>query len=351
MTDLPPETRSLWDEALARALAAAKDNLELSIQGARLRFSHLTRELWPGVTKTDLCRYLLYIASPLLPHLQGRPLTAIRFPGGITGEQIFQKNWRRRPPAFVRTAAAPANKPSGKLASLTVENTATLLWLAQLDVLELHPWLSRLEPTPDGGDPFDSPDIIVFDLDPFVPTDDQPLRAKPPLNPAGFAKTVRVAQALREVLQSSGLTPYVKTSGKTGLHVYVPIQRRYRFETTRALAKAIGERLARELPEDVTTAHAIPERWGKVLIDYSQNGKGKNQVAPYSPRATKQATVSMPVHWDELAQVYPTDFTIPAIMAGLRDREDPWQDFFSHRSQLEAAVATFRATAQVSEAN
>lgn len=321
-----------------------KQRLDLPLGGTVLRITHLEKALWPegpdhpSLTKGALCRYFVQVAPALVPQLRGRPLTGIRFPKGIAGERIFQKNWRRSIPPFVQRVAAPVEKPGGVLASITVENVATLLWLAQWDFLELHPWLTRLDPVPNNGDPFNHPDILVFDLDPFIPVTDDPLRAKPPLNPAGFAKTVRVAQALREFLHPLGLMPYVKTSGKTGLHVYVPIERRYSFEITRALAEAIGERLARDLPDDVTMAHAIAERRGKVLVDYSQNGKGKIQVAPYSPRATPQATVSMPVTWEELDHIYPTDFTLPTVAARLHEHGNPWHDFFASAGRLERAL-------------
>jgi bifunctional non-homologous end joining protein LigD len=277
------------------------------------------------------------MAPASLPHLRGRPLTAVSFPNGLAGLRIYQKNWKN-PPDFASRIAAPADKPGGLLESIAVDNLATLLWLAQMNVLEFHPWVSRAEPIGASPDQFNYPDILVFDLDPFVPIDDGPLTAKPPLNRAGFAKATKVALALRGLLRSVGLEPFVKTSGKTGLHVYAPIERRYPFELTRALAEAVGRRLMDEHPDDVTLEHAIVNRRGKILVDYGQNGKGKNQVAPYSPRATELATVSMPVRWDDIPHVYPADFTVPGFLTRPSDFDDPWREFFDRPGRLEQAM-------------
>jgi bifunctional non-homologous end joining protein LigD len=341
-------------QALLRSVTTGKTGpVDVSVDGQTLRITSPDKVLWPAhgdvpaVTKGGLIAYLAAMAPLALPHLRGRPLTAIRFQAGITGPRIYQKNWEKLP-EFVPRLVAPADKPGGVLDSIAVDNLATLLWLAQMNVLELHPWLSRAEPVAVSDDRFNYPDMLVFDLDPFVPVDDAPLTAKPPLNRAGFAKATRVALALRDLLVENGLEPHVKTSGKTGIHVYAPIERRYPFELTRALAEAVGNHLMAEHPDDVTLAHAIPDRRGKILVDYGQNGKGKNQVAPYSPRATEQATVSMPVTWDDLPHIYPTDFTIPGLSSRAPDISDPWGDFFSRPGRLEQALKTFGLGTQTS---
>jgi bifunctional non-homologous end joining protein LigD len=182
------------------------------------------------------------------------------------------------------------------------------------------------------------PDFLVLDLDPYVYSGKEATGAEPELHRAGFERTREVAFWLKEMLDDLKLASFVKTTGKTGLHIYVPIHRRLHFDQTHAVAERLMKRLEREHPDDVTTAWAVSERRGKVFADYNMNARSKSLAAPYSPRVLPWAAVSMPVRWDELASVFPTDFTILTAPARLRKVGDLWAGIFDAKRDLSGAL-------------
>ena len=345
-------------EVLAQ-LGQAVDNMLLAVGKDVVPVSNLDKPLWPGtrgraVTKRDLLRYLARVSPYLLPHMQGRPAFVTRFPHGITGESFYQKVWDDRPP-FVDTVRIWSKEHGKARDYLLVANLATLLWLGQLAGLELHLPMSRVTGGSDGqrlGTTFDAseaaldrsrlnyPDFLVVDLDAYLYSGREQAGAEPELHRRGFSRVRRVAFELRRVADALGLAAYVKTSGRTGLHCYLPIRRRFTFDEVREMAEAIGQFLVGLHPDDVTLAWAVRERAGKVFVDYNQNVRGKSLAAPFSPRRHPLATVSMPVTWDELDRIYPTDFTIRTVPDLLDEQGDPWADILSAKADLEGIFAS-----------
>ena len=294
----------------------------------------------------------------MLPHLADRPLTMIRMPEGINGQRFFQKHWRERRPEFVESVTVFSEHNNERQDYLLCNNLPTLLWLAQSGTLEFHVWHSRAKPGPDS--PVKStdyasslealqrsilnyPDYIVFDIDPYIYSGKEAKGAEPELNTVAFEKGKQVAFWLRDLLQSMGLNSIVKTSGKTGLHVFVPIQRTIDFDTARQVSEAIGRHLMRQHPEDITMEWSVPKRTGKIFMDYNMNVRGKTLNVAYSPRGAPGAPVSMPLTWEELAGAHPLDFRITNAAQRLAQTGDRWRDALSGKQSLERALERAKA--------
>ena len=191
----------------------------------------------------DLLVYLAKVSPYLLPHLKDRPLTMSRYPDGIAGEHFYQKHWDHPIPGFVRKVSISEEKGTSR-EYLLCDNLATLIWLGQLTNIELHTWFSRTVTPPDMDrkltdidEILDFPDFIVFDLDPYVYSGKEAKGAEPELHREGFAGTVEAARWLKEILDELSLNAYLKTSGKTGLHIYVPILRNIDYKAVRSAAE------------------------------------------------------------------------------------------------------------------
>jgi bifunctional non-homologous end joining protein LigD len=248
----------------------------VDIEGRGLRLTNLDKVLWPatGFTKAELIDYYVSIAPVLLPHLAGRPLTLRRFPDGIGGINWHQNECQGEPAWFpVYETTGRGGRP---LRFCMVDGLPALVWLANKAVVELHPFLWRVEAPR-------RPMQIVFDLDPGAP--------------AGLVESARVALALRAALEDLGLTPYVKTSGSLGLHVHAPLPEP---AETKSAARTIAERLAAERPAEIVAEMRRSARPGKVYVDWLQNDPGRQTVAPYSLRGVELPLVATPVRWEEV---------------------------------------------------
>jgi bifunctional non-homologous end joining protein LigD len=256
------------------------DARELELEGHRVKVSNWSKGLWPsGATKGDLVDYYVRIAPTLLPHLEGRPLTLKRYPGGVGGQFFYEKQSPRHRPAWVATA--PVRTGTKTIDFTLAQDTATLAWLANLAAVELHPSLARV---PD----VQRPTMLVFDLDPGPPAD--------------IVSCCEVGLVLRGLFDQLGLLCVAKTSGSKGLQVYVPLnQPDVTYEQTKPLARAIAELLESQLPGLIVSRQTKALRPGKVLVDWSQNDEHKTTVSVYSVRARERPTVSTPVGWDEVA--------------------------------------------------
>ena len=182
------------------------------------------------------------------------------------------------------------------------------------------------------------PDYVLFDIDPYIYSGKEAPGDEPELNTRAFEKGKEVAFHVRELLNGMGLEPIVKTSGKTGLHVFLPIKRTLDFDAARQVSEFVGKHLARLYPNDVTVEWSIPKRTGKIFMDYNMNVRGKTLNVAYSPRGVAGAPVSMPLTWDELAKAHPLDFRItnaPERLAGIGDR---WADALEKKQSLEKAL-------------
>jgi bifunctional non-homologous end joining protein LigD len=266
------------------------DNL-VEVDGRELKLTNLDKVLYPetGFSKGEMVDYYAKVAPAIVPHLQGRALTLRRFPEGVddTDAAFFEKRCPKHRPEWVKTAAVEAGPHAGIIDFCVCEDRATLVWMAQLAAIELHPSLS-LAPAPD------RPTVLAFDLDPGPP--------------AEILSCCRVALRLRELFAHFGLECFPKTSGSKGLQVYAPLnidEVTYEAEGedgegTKPLARAIAQLLEKQTPDLVVSKMKKVERKGKVFVDWSQNHRRKTTIAVYSLRARERPTVSTPVTWEEV---------------------------------------------------
>lgn len=253
----------------------------IEIEGRQLRVSNLDKPLFPGgFTKAQVIDYYARIAPVMLPHLAGRPLTLKRYPNGTAAGFFYEKNCPRHRPAWVRTVSVPSRRGSDKLINYCLAgDLATLVWLANLATIELHPLLAR---EPD----VERPTVLVFDLDPGAPAD--------------IHQCATVACLVRDLLARWDLEAFPKVSGSKGLQLYVPLNGPVTYDQTKPLAHEVAVRLEEEHPRLVVERMDKSLRKGRVLIDWSQNHPTKTTVAAYSLRARERPTVSAPVTWDEV---------------------------------------------------
>jgi bifunctional non-homologous end joining protein LigD len=297
----------------ARRTVAVLDGhaaVELRIGGRDVRVTHPGRIVWPltGTTKGELVEYLLAVAPVLLPAVRRRPTMLWRFPEGVDGPGWFQAQCRSRP-AWVPTH--PIQGRGGeRLDYCVIEEPATLAWLANLGTIELHPHNWTVDAPDDAT-------AVVFDLDPGPP--------------AGLVEAAAVALWLRDRLRLDGLDPVVKTSGSLGLHVVAPLVPATTSAEAKAYARQVAEELAAAHPDRVIARSERAARTGLVFIDWIQNDRGRQLIAPYSPRATPVPRVSTPVRWPEV-EVAATG-RLDRVRPGFRDvldrleRDgDPWSE-------------------------
>lgn len=256
---------------------------EVEVDGRRLALSNLDKMMYPeaGLTKAAVIDYYARVAEVMLVHLRGRPLTLKRYPDGTAGKSFYEKNCPSHRPPWVRTVTLPSGRTPGKtVAYCSCDDRATLVWLANLAAIELHPLLAL------GDDPT-RPTAVVFDLDPGPP--------------AGLVECARVAGWLRELFDHLGLEAVAKTSGGKGLQVYVPLNSSHTYDDTKRFAHGVAGLLEKNHPESVVQRMDKSLRRGKVFIDWSQNHPTKTTVAAYSLRAGPTPRASTPVGWDEVA--------------------------------------------------
>jgi bifunctional non-homologous end joining protein LigD len=272
-----------------------------------------------GVTKGDLFEYYGAVAAAILPHLRRRPFTMKRIPMGVGTESYFQKQAPKGMPSWIPTRQFRTVRRSGESRMVDfplVETREALQWMAQMNCIDMNAWYSRVDKPA-------RPDYVVFDLDP----------------PDGeFALCVRAAHLLHELLESLGLRSYVKTSGADGIHVLVPITRRYGFDETYAFAEAVSRRLEEDNPGVVTTEWLKRKREG-VLLDHRQNGHGKTLASVYSVRPKPTAPVSTPLAWDELTDdVTPERFTMAVALERIEKLGDLFEPTLAGGQSLGPAL-------------
>lgn len=279
----------------------------------RVKLSSPDKVLWPaaGLTKADLFAYMTDAADRLLPQIADRPLSLKRFPKGVEGKGFFQKDLPSHAPDTIGRWRVWAESADREVAYALVRDIDGLQWLAQQNTIELHPALMRVD-RPDRADQ------LVMDIDP---------------GPKDIAPGL-VALWVKEVLDELGLTPRAKTSGGKGVHVIVPIERRYGMEELRPLTLAIARMVADRHPDDLTVEMRKADRGGRTLIDWSRGG-GSTLIAAWSPRARAEATVAMPLPWEAVnADLDPTRWTVRNAL----DHDDPWTDDGVVPQRLEGAI-------------
>lgn len=283
-----------------------------------LTLSNLDKVFWPreGFTKADLIDYYFAVTGALLPHLRGRPLVVTRYPDGIEGKSFYQKDRGAYAPEWIETFPFYTEHSQRTIDFYHCHDAATLVWLANQACIELHPWLSKAV-TPD------FPDFAIFDLD--------------PAEGATFADSVEIAFVVREVLAGAGLTCYPKTSGATGLHLYLPIATRYPYKAVADFVGSVADAIHRLLPGKTTRERTVAKRRG-VYIDHLQNIKGKTIASVYSVRPRHGAPVSTPVTWEELEGLDASRFNIATVPARLGQVGDLFAPVLEHPQLLKSHV-------------
>jgi bifunctional non-homologous end joining protein LigD len=292
---------------------AAATRVEVDVEGRRLSLSNLDKVMYPevGFSKGQLIDYYTRIAPAVLPHLRDRPLTLKRYPNGVEGQYFYEKRCPPHAPGWVRSQEA-----SG-INFCVCDDLPTLVWLANLADLELHPSLSLV-------DDINRPTVMAFDLDPGPP--------------AGLVECCEVALLLREALGHLGLESFAKTSGSKGIQVYVPLNRDdVDYDAgTKPLSKGLARHLEAQHPKLVVSSQKKELRRGKVLIDWSQNDEHKTTVAVYSLRARERPTASTPLDWAEVEAGNPDALVFEAddVLARVEERGD----LFAPVAELEQAL-------------
>jgi bifunctional non-homologous end joining protein LigD len=314
-----PDIRGLID-----AGRRVRGGVEVELDGRTLKLTNLDKVLYPetGFTKGDLIGYYAAIAPALLPHLADRPLTLRRCPDGVEGEHFYEKQCPKHRPEWVRTTAVWSESNNREIDFCVCQDLPTLVWMANLAAIELHPSLSRAEA-------IERPTALVFDLDPG--------------EPAGIVECCKVGLELRDVFAELGLRTFAKTSGSKGLQLYVPLGGDdIAYEQTKPFAHAVADLLEQRDPELVTSSMAKAKRRGRVFIDWSQNDEHKTTVSVYSLRVRTHPAVSTPVDWKEVEACSDTgvptllEFQVEQVLRRVREQGDLFAEVASLRQRLPA---------------
>ena len=299
------------DEFLS--LKKPKGDLILDLEGERVSVTSLDRIYWPDekLTKFDLISYYLQISSLIMPFLKDRPALLQRYPRGIKAPMFFQQDLDSAP-AFIKTVRL-TNQEGRELDYAVYTTPASLLHFVNLGTIEQHPWHSTIQHLM-------KPDYVMLDLDP---------------KQAPWGNVLRVALTAKEVLDELRLPSYPKTSGSSGIHIYLPLKPKHDYAKVAGVAEALANEIARRAPKIATTQRSLAKREKQqVYVDWMQNAKGKSIASPYSARAKVGATVSMPLQWKQIERgVKISDFTIKNA-PGLLKKNDAWKGFFAERQEL-----------------
>jgi bifunctional non-homologous end joining protein LigD len=281
----------------------------------KVNLKNLDKIFYPEikVTKGQVVEYYIRMAPKMLPIIADRPLVLTRYPDGVDKDKVsfYEKNAPEGTPEWVKTKTIYSETSQRDIDYIICNDLDTLIWLANLAAIEIHMPFSKVNA-------LDKPDFLFFDVDPEPP--------------ATLSDAAEVALLLKDKLDALGLSPFVKTSGKKGLHVIIPIVPEHPFELTRAFVHKIGIALAKE-SDIVVSEFKDTKKPGKVFADYLQNSPLRTMVVPYSLRSTSEATVSTPLEWSEVKKgINPSDFTIFSV---IKRKSDPWKDIFEKTCKLE----------------
>ncbi|PYU84534.1 MAG: DNA ligase D [Acidobacteria bacterium] len=305
----------------AELFKGCSETVTIELDGKRLRLSNLNKVYFPesGYTKRNLLAYYYRMADFILPFLGERPLVLRRYPDGIKGQAFFQKDLREGIPEWFTTMLLDSEKRGEEIHYATANDRASLLFLTGLGCIDHNPWSSRYAD-------LEHPDYFFFDLDPSEGTD--------------FSVVVTIARVLHEKLEELRLVSFLKTSGATGIHLYIPVEPVYTYEQLRTFAEIVARTVTAEHSNLVTNERSVARRpAGRVLIDVQQNALGRPLAAPYAVRAFPQAPVSTPLLPRELRPgLRPASLNIKTVFARLKEKGDLWGDFWERRQRLENAI-------------
>ncbi|MFI5201207.1 MAG: non-homologous end-joining DNA ligase [Candidatus Kapaibacterium sp.] len=290
------------------------------VDSVNVPFTNLDKVYWPdeGYTKFDLLKYYYSISGTILSYLKDRPLILKRYPNGIKGQMFYQHNLEDAP-EFVDIYESTEGETGKIVHNPIANNLAALLYIVNLGTITQNPWFSRVQS-------ISKPDYFAFDLD---PGDD-----------ATFEQVKRVALEVKKVLDEVGLAGYPKTSGSTGIHIYVPIKAEVTYSDIVPFAKKLATMVAERNPKDATVRRMVRDRKGsQVYVDYLQNIEGKSLASPYSVREKPRAMVSAPLEWKEItAKLSLEQFTMETMPARIKKKGDLFADVLKKRQSLKPAM-------------
>lgn len=298
------------------------------INGNEVKFSNLSKIFWhqEKITKRDVINYYYQVAPFILPYLERRPLSLNRFPNGIDGKSFYQKDVTGKVPSWVETFPYTANDEDQQKNFMVCNDEAALLYMANLGCIDMNPWNSRTNKP-------DNPDWCLLDLDPDTTNT--------------FEQVIETALAIKQLLDSLNIDGYCKTSGSTGLHIYIPLGAKYSYDQCQLFAQWIASQVQQELSSFTSIERMTKNRKGKLYIDYLQNRPKATLAAPYSIRPKPGATVSMPLHWEEVKiGLQLKDFTILNAMDRLQQEGDLFKPVLGKGIDLEAAIGKIEAEAK-----
>ena len=295
-------------------LKKPKGDLIVEVAGERVSVTSLDRIYWPDekLTKFNLLYYYLKISSHIMPFLKDRPAILQRYPRGIKAPMFFQQDTESAP-AYIKTVRL-VNQEGREVNYSVFTTVGSLLHFVNLGTIEQHPWHSTLKH-------LDKPDYVMLDLDP---------------KKAPWKNVLQVALVCKEIFDEIGLQAFPKTSGSSGIHIYVPLKPKHNFGKVAGIAEALAAEVARRAPKIATIQRSLAKRQeNQVYVDAMQNARGKTIAAPFSARAKPGATVSMPLTWKQIEKgVKISDFTIENVPALIKKNGDSWKDFFASAQQL-----------------
>lgn len=292
------------------------------INGHEIKFNNLNKIYWPKekITKRDMLNYYYQVAPFILPYLKDRPQSMNRHPNGITGKSFYFKDVTGIAPTWLKTFEyiSPSNKKVRKY--LVAEDEASLLYMAALGCIEMNPWHSKVELE-------DFPDWCIIDLDPGDST---------------FNQVIEAAKVTKDILESMHVPCYAKTSGSTGIHIYIPLGAKYTYEQSKEFGRVIATLVQREIPDYTSIERIVNARNGKLYIDFLQNRPQATIAAPYSLRPKPGATVSMPLHWEEVKRgLKMSDFTIYNAIERIKNEGDIFKPVLGKGINLEKIIKQF----------
>ncbi|MDI3548224.1 MAG: bifunctional non-ous end joining protein LigD [Halanaerobiales bacterium] len=289
---------------------------KILVADIEVKISNLDKVFWPkhGFTKGDMINYYIEVYPLIKNYLKDRPLSLKIYPDGINGKSFYQKNAPDYAPDWLTIIPIYSSHRKEAINWVMVNKLQDLIWVANSASIELHGWFSTTRD-------LERPNFAVFDLDPGINT--------------GFEDTIEIALLIKKILDELKLISFIKTSGKSGLHIYIPLRPVYKYEKVKGFLKAIAEMVIKLKPELATIEWRKRERQGKIYIDYRQNSRSKTIPAPYSLRPTENATISTPLEWEELsAGIKPEDFTLANIKDRLDEKGDLWSDLLKIHQKL-----------------
>lgn len=309
----------------AALLSASEDEQTVKVSGHEISFSHLSKVFWPKekYTKRDLLNYYYDIAPYILPYLKNRPQSLNRHPNGITGPGFYQKNVSGKVPEWITTFPYHTAEDPEEKEFLVCTDEASLLYMVSLGCIELNPWSSRTNAP-------DNPDWCIIDLDPDKKTT--------------FDQVIEAALITKKVLDVAGVECYCKTSGSTGLHVYFPLGAKYSYDHSKEFARLVVEMVHSEVPAYTTLERTLSRRKGKMYLDFLQNRPQATIAAPYSVRPKPGATVSAPLHWEEVKKgLSMQEFTIRTMQERVRAEGDLFKAVLGKGIDMEKALKKLEA--------